>query len=239
MALVLLGLSTAAIAPVMVTQMRQATAIESRLAPGVTHYVAQSQIPWFAKLGGRAALTASPFVSSPLKVSGSPPNPIVDDLEPHYYEGGSWGSQSRKQAYNDDSRRANAGDGSSICLWEFTNLRAQNYVIQASWPVETNAATNAPYGIYDAASFRGRVYVNQNKSPVGETANGVTWQTLGIYWIDTGAIWVTLDNNSNGRVSADAIRIVPAALDLNLTQVDLSPETQQVSVHMTVTPIQP
>jgi hypothetical protein len=57
------------------------------------------------------------------------------------------------------------------------------------------------------------VYVNQKLAPAGVSGNNGTWQELGVYEPTSGTLAVTLANNANGYVIADAVRIepVPAA----------------------------
>jgi autotransporter-associated beta strand protein len=50
--------------------------------------------------------------------------------------------------------------------------------------------------------------VNQQVAPTGELADGWTWQLVGSYWIGSGQMTVTLSDDANGAVAADAIRIV-------------------------------
>lgn len=236
-ALILLGLSTAALSPVMVTQMRQAKTIESRLPVTVTHYVNRPRSAWFGKLGGCATMSTTPPLAylafdSALKR----PSQIVDDRDKRYYEGGRWTTQSTAAAYDADVRTALAGATSSICLWEFVGVRPQYYVIQVTWPSYKHAAKDAPFNVYNAVEMIDSIAVDQTRAPKGESAESATWQTLGTYWIDTGSIWVTLDNGGNGTVIADAVRIVPAMLELTVVDIIPSPATREVSVRLNAAP---
>lgn len=223
----------------MVTQMRQSARIQSRFPTETVQYISQPSNAWLGKLGGRATLSET--FTSPLskKVLDTHPVNTVDDLDTRYYEGGPWSTVSNSRAYNGDIRRAAQSSGSSICLWEFYGIRPQYYEILVTWPAHKKAAPDANIEIWDAATLRDTIVFDQTQSPSGKTSDGVKWQSLGLYWIDTGSIWVVLRSQPTGTVLADAARIRPAELELNLTTIDRDPSAQTVSIQMTATPKEP
>ncbi len=102
------------------------------------------------------------------------------------------------------------GDGSSKADFTFTGLANTQYSVQVTWPIYSNRATNAPYTIRDGSTSLGTYQVNQQASPVGSTdSTGTTWQQLGIVTDASGTLTVELSNLANGRVEADAVRLVP------------------------------
>jgi hypothetical protein len=108
-------------------------------------------------------------------------------------------------------RYAEPGDGSHKASWHIDHLPPGNYDIQATWPAEIGQATNAPYTIYDEMRFLATVRVNQTHQPHGATVDGVTYQRLGTFTIESGTVRVTLSNQANNPVAARAIRVVPVA----------------------------
>lgn len=238
-AVVLLGVSTAALAPVMVTQMRQSARIQSRFPTETVQYISQPDNPWVGKLGGRATLSDTFSGSFSKKVLDAHPDSTVDDLDLRYYEGGLWSTVTNSRAYNGDLRRADPSAGASLCLWEFYGIRPQYYEILVTWPAHAMAAPDAQVEIYDAITLRDTIVVNQTQKPAGETSDGVKWQSLGLYWIDTGSIWVVLWSQLSGNVLADAVRIKPAQLELDLTTINRDASGQTVSIQMTATPQEP
>lgn len=108
-------------------------------------------------------------------------------------------------------RYAEPGDGSQKASWQFDHLPPGNYNIQATWPTELGQATNAPYTIYDGVRFLATVRVNQTHLPHGTTVEGVTYQSLGTFTIESGTVRVTLSNQANNPVAAKAVRVVPVA----------------------------
>ena len=69
--------------------------------------------------------------------------------------------------------------------------------------------------------MRGTVTVNQQLEPADQTAAGVTWQNLGTFTSASGSLKVTLTNNANNFIIADAIRVVrqnnaPAAPEMDV-----------------------
>ena len=87
----------------------------------------------------------------------------------------------------------------------------------------SNRASNAPYTIFDGASLRGTVQVNQRVAPTGDVENGITWQSLGTFQVSHAAILrVQLGDNANGYVIADAVRIVPNGIPDPVPEIDIA-----------------
>src|SRR5262249_40516285 len=99
--------------------------------------------------------------------------------------------------------------GPRAATWVETGLAPGLYDLYATWVASGNRAPNAPYPVLDDGDSLEVVKVDQRKAPQGDTADGQTWQLLGHYIITTGKMTVTLTNQANGVVVADAIRVVP------------------------------
>jgi len=101
-----------------------------------------------------------------------------------------------------------SGAGSDVATWTFSNLPPGNYKVMATWKEAANRATNAPYKVYDNATLKTTIAINQVNAPNDLTANNGTWETLSAsVAILSGTLKVTLTDNANGFVLADAIRI--------------------------------
>ncbi len=104
-----------------------------------------------------------------------------------------------------------AGTGSSKADYTFTGLPNTQYIVQITWPAYGNRATNTPYTIYDGSTSLGTYAINQQASPSGTADSaGTVWQQLAVVTDASGTLTVEITNNANGRVEADAVRIIAA-----------------------------
>jgi hypothetical protein len=85
----------------------------------------------------------------------------------------------------------------------------REYEVFVHWVAQSTLATNAPFVIYDNKTVVGGKRINEQRAPFGDEAAGVIWQSLGKVKINSGTLKVTLGDNANGTVVADAVRIVP------------------------------
>ena len=96
------------------------------------------------------------------------------------------------------------GDGKSSVTWPFPGGSAGRFEVFAKWSSGPNRATNAGYQI---TSNAGTSTVTQNQK-----TNGGAWQSLGQFDFQPNkGQGVTLTDNADGVVVADAIRFVGAA----------------------------
>ncbi len=164
-------------------------------------------------------------------IFGTPPpaERIVDDGDAAYGETNGWTNFTNTLAYQLDAEQHPAGDGSGFADWTFTGLPAGNYEVFAKWIPFSNRATNAPYTIYDGATPLATVRVNQQVMPSGDQSNGVVWQSLGTFNEFTGKLTVRLNDNANGMVVADAIRVVSGGIGSQAPQMDVSGSGQSIA----------
>ena len=73
-------------------------------------------------------------------------------------------------------------------------------------------------------------------APSGEPFEGVPWESLGIFSITSGTLRVEL-SDANGKVVADAVRIVPWGNQVNVLSVQKSFDSEEVTVRVSVTPL--
>jgi hypothetical protein len=145
----------------------------------------------------------------------APPSPVpavVDNDDPGYAETGTFTPVLGRGGDNSDYRFAapsGSGTATATASWTTTGLTAGYYDVQVSWTPDPNRASNATYQIFDGATLVGTATVNQQLAPAGPTANGVTYQSLGVFRTTTGTLRVVLGNNANGFVIADAARVAP------------------------------
>jgi subtilisin family serine protease/uncharacterized protein YigE (DUF2233 family) len=174
----------------------------------------------FAKVDSAAAILetneSNNVAQAPQTITVAGPF-IVDNGQSGYSETGSgwldWGA-----GYGGSLRYHAAGTGANTATWQATGLGSGYYQVQATWNADGNHATNAPFSLYDGATFLQTVSVNQAPAPSGTNVGGVTFQTIATVQVTSGTLNVTLTDGGNGYVVADAVRIVPLpppTVDLN------------------------
>jgi hypothetical protein len=133
---------------------------------------------------------------------------IIDDSTGGYMQAGGWLTNVNSQAYQGELRSDVAGAGADHATWTFTNLAPGTYSVYTTWVPFGNRASNAPYTIADGTVSQSTVTVNQRLSPADASADGEMWKTLTTLVVTSGTLSVTLTNNANGYVIADAVRLV-------------------------------
>jgi uncharacterized protein (DUF1800 family) len=104
---------------------------------------------------------------------------------------------------------APAGSGANTATWTFSNLAPGQYRVMATWPADPSQADNAPFTILDGGTVVGAAQVNQQLPPVGLADAATTWQDLGSigFAVTSGTLAVSVSDNADGTVVADAVRI--------------------------------
>ncbi len=154
---------------------------------------------------------------------------IVDDSSSNFSLSGNWTSAASASAVQGEFRSDAAGQGNDHATWTFPGLAPGHYQVFTTWVPFGNRATNAPFTVFNGSDSQ-TVLVNQQQSPGDDSAAGVAWKLLTTVEVTSGTLTVGLNNQSNGFVIADAIRIVrvdpPAAvhnasmpLDVNNDQI--------------------
>ena len=160
---------------------------------------------------GRVEADAVRIVATSAAPTVLPPSPVVINNDgPGYSQAPASAWQLwTGQGYDGDVEEAQPGDGSAQATWAFAGLAPGNYQVSVTYPIYSNRATNAPYSIFDGTTLLGSVAVNQQVSPAGLVdASGNPWLPLGTFTITGSTLKVLLSNLANGRVEADAVRIV-------------------------------
>ncbi|MCO6454871.1 MAG: choice-of-anchor D domain-containing protein, partial [Pirellulaceae bacterium] len=144
---------------------------------------------------------------------GSPPPPpqLVDDGQTGFSATSGW-TRFTGVGYEGDVLYTAAGNGSRAATWTFTVPAAGDYLVSTTWVPHANRATDAPYRLYDGtvspANLRSTTRVNQEVAPAADfVVGGIAFQDLGVVTVSGNTLTVTLANDANQYVIADAMRI--------------------------------
>ena len=100
-----------------------------------------------------------------------------------------------------------AGTGTSIFTWTLNVPSAATYQVYARWTQHPNRATNAKYTITHASGAQ-VVTVNMEQG-------GSSWNLLGSFAFNAGNATISLSDDANDYVIADAVMLVPAGAPPN------------------------
>ncbi len=133
--------------------------------------------------------------------NGEPPSAVVSD-NPSGSATGTWPTSTSVGGYLGTNYQVHAaGTGSNVFTWTLNAPNTGTYEVYARWTQHPNRATNAKYAV-NHASGTDVVTVNQEQG-------GGSWNLLGTYTFDAGASTVSLSDEANGYVIADAVMLVP------------------------------
>ena len=118
--------------------------------------------------------------------------------------------------YAGDYRTAGAGTGEAYAAWTFTGLPDGQYTVQATWVPSDQNATNTPVTISTGAEGGRDFTLNQRLAPSGTTIDGRAFQSIEALNVTGGAVRVLISDRADGRVVADAVRVVQST-PVNLT----------------------
>jgi subtilisin family serine protease len=139
---------------------------------------------------------------------------IIDDGSPGYGKVGTW-IRYAGQGHAGDVEYAASGSGSAVATWTFALPNPGSYLVSATWLTHSNRATNAPYRVYNGAAQPGNLLatnrLNQRLAPDDLVEAGTSWEHLGVFQVTAGTLRVTMANDANGYVIADAIRVEPTS----------------------------
>ena len=95
----------------------------------------------------------------------------------------------------------------SEASWSFNRLKPGKYDVFVTWEPYANLSSKAPFTIDTFDGKSKTVLVNQQQKPNGPKFEGKKWNKLGTFKVSKG-LRVTLNNETDGYVAADAVRIV-------------------------------
>ena len=105
---------------------------------------------------------------------------------------------------------AGQSGGSQTATWTFNELPVGSYEVAITWRErEIYRATNAPFKVYDDATLRAEQTVDQTTAPAANYVDGgepfqIVFDSVSI---TSGTLKVTLSNNANDYLIADAVRV--------------------------------
>jgi len=142
--------------------------------------------------------------SATLGVLGDP----VDNQQASFT--GTWpNSTSVKQYYLGNYQYHSPGTGANTANWTTGVSQLGSYDIYVNWTAHANRASNAKFTVH---------HVNgSNTITVNQKENGGQWNLLGTYTLDANST-ITLSDDANGYVIADAISVLPAGTAPTVTQ---------------------
>jgi hypothetical protein len=134
---------------------------------------------------------------------------LVDNSQYGYSESGTgWTSFSDSNAYLGNERYAAPGAGTNTATWQTSGLASGPYNVYVDWTPFAGRATNATYQIFDGSTLLASSAVDQTHAPSGDVVlNGIPFQSLGRFPITSGTVKVTVSDNANGYVIADAMYV--------------------------------
>ena len=132
---------------------------------------------------------------------------IIDNGDVGFSTVGTWVEiNGNRRGHGNDFRYANSGTGSNSASWAFDVVPGQ-YRVAATWREHSNRSAAAPYTIFNDTAEILTTSANQLISPGGINADGSSFTNLGLFNITSTKLVVTLRDNTQGLVVADAIRI--------------------------------
>lgn len=143
--------------------------------------------------------------------TGTDPGPAeltIDDSQPGFRAIGNWGTNTNTLAVGSEIRSSAAGQGTNVATWTFPNLAPGSYQVYTSWIPFSNRASNAAFVISDGPTVRSTVTVDQRQTPADQFFDGVGYRSLASVFSSNGTITISLNNQANGFVIADAVHLV-------------------------------
>jgi len=131
---------------------------------------------------------------------------IVDDGDAGFFLGSESWIFNSSAGYQGDEVWTFQGSGEEFAFWQFP-VHSGVYQVAAGWDPHFTSATDTPFTISDGITTLETVTVDQSSSPGDFTAQGGPWQVLGQYQVLDNLLDITVTNEANGNVVADAIRI--------------------------------
>jgi hypothetical protein len=184
------------------------------LGPGAsTTFAVRFQSATLGTFGGAVTLANSDADENPFDlnltgtVASSPGiGQIIDNGQPGFSTTGIW-SKSNREGYQGDIHFHAKGTGQDFARWTFDVTPGQ-YRVSATWSVNSNRATDAPYTVRDGTRALATMDVNQRQAPNDFSDQEASWEDLGGPYTITGqTLVVDLSDAANQYVIADAIRI--------------------------------
>ncbi len=125
---------------------------------------------------------------------------IIDNADADTEVIGNWPAVTTAAGYQSNFQYRQAGSGSNRFTWRANIPASGSYRVYARWVADSNRASNAPYTItHDGGS---------TTVPANQRQSGGVWNLLGTFSFTQGVHAVSLSDQADGYVVADAIKIV-------------------------------
>jgi RHS repeat-associated protein len=135
------------------------------------------------------------------EANGVPPTALVADNSSGTATG-TWPTSTSVAGYYGTNYQPHAaGTGTETFTWTLNVAAAGTYEVYARWSAHPNRASDAKYTVSHAGG--------QDTVSVNQQANSATWQLLGTYSFNAGATTISLSDQANGYVIADAVMLAP------------------------------
>jgi len=161
--------------------------------------------PGFSVTGTWASSTAvSGYLGSNYQhhyANGEPPTAVAADNLAGSFTGTWPTSTSVGGYYATNYQHHAAGTGTSSFTWTLNVPAAGSYEVYARWTQHPNRATNAKYTVNHAGGA--------NLVTVNQELGGGSWQLLGSFGFNAGATTISLSDDADGYVIADAVMLAP------------------------------
>jgi RHS repeat-associated protein len=133
--------------------------------------------------------------------NGEPPASVVADNAAGSALG-DWPASTAVGGYHGTNYQVHAaGTGTNSFTWTLNVPAAGTYEVRARWTAHPNRATNAKFTVNHAGGAQ-VVSVNMENG-------GGQWNTLGTYSFNAGATTISLSDEADGYLIADAVLLVP------------------------------
>ncbi|MEE8450537.1 MAG: beta-propeller domain-containing protein [Thermoguttaceae bacterium] len=130
---------------------------------------------------------------------------ILDDTDMGFDTFGYWVSDPGEGLYDGTHSRL-AGDRGDVASWTF-QVTPGYYRVAATWPQSINASPDAPFTVLDGSTPLETVRVDQRTAPDDLLDGPTAWENLGVFRITGDRLVVTLSDDAEQTVIADAIRV--------------------------------
>ncbi|MBI3462094.1 MAG: choice-of-anchor D domain-containing protein, partial [Planctomycetes bacterium] len=144
---------------------------------------------------------------------------IIDDQDPAaggYSESGTW-AYFAGPYYQGDTSVANteALQGPASASWTFTNVSPGTYYAALTWfdtAGNTAYASNTPVSIWDGSLSEGFFFLNQQQGPTSFAFDGVMWQLLHFFVVDSNGSLPTTVTLVMSNAGADGLILADGAI---------------------------
>lgn len=141
---------------------------------------------------------------------------LVDNTDPSCTMVGDWGvSTTKSNFFGENYRHKFPGQGYSKFTWNFWVEEEGNYDLFAWWPIGGGTASDAKYNLKHADG--------ETTVQADQRYNGGGWNKLGTFNFQQEYYSVTLNNDADGFVIADAILLRKHSQDERLLVDDVGP----------------